>query len=103
VFWIPNERWYLYRSIRSLQSSLSILKRSKRGSPVRASNSQRGTFQHVKTPTGIGSPRGRLHTRQAQGRGRCPFRDSCRARRPREASSQYAHGALQSAWNFVKF
>jgi hypothetical protein len=47
--------------------SLSILKRSTCGSPVRASNLQQGTFEHVKKPTGIGSPRGCLHMRQAQG------------------------------------
>jgi hypothetical protein len=77
---------------------LSILRRSARGSPARASNSQRGTFEHVKKPTGFGSPRGCLHTRQAQGRGRYPFRESCRARPPREASSQCAYTALDSSY-----
>jgi hypothetical protein len=81
-----NERRSLYKSIRSLHFSLSILKRSTRGSPVRASNSQQVTFEHVKKPTGIGSPRGYPHTRQAQGRGRYPFR---RVRRPRSAYTAF--------------
>jgi hypothetical protein len=77
----------LFRTTRQACEA-TILKRSMRGSPVRASNSQRGTFEHVKKPTGVGSPRGCLHTKQEQGRGRYPFRESCRAWPPRGASSQ---------------
>jgi hypothetical protein len=66
-----------------------------RGSPVRASNSQRGTFENVRKLTGDASPRGCLHTRQVKGRGRYQFRESCRARPPPEASSQCAYTVLR--------